>query len=118
MDLVFVIAGSVFKDLHLDPKQLEDRSVCDFQIPDVEKLDVRLGGKQWLAVKGPDDKWKLEKPQQKGKIENRLVTEILSNIKQLEWSSANVAAPDKLPGLQLKEPSSRSPCHSRGRNDR
>jgi hypothetical protein len=103
-DPVFVIDGSVVKDLQLDPKQLEDRSILELQSNEVEKIEVGLEGKQWLAVKGQDGKWKLEKPEQKSKVENRVISELLWNLKELEWKSVKVAGPNDLKGLDLKEP--------------
>ncbi len=103
-DVVFVIEGSVVKDLHLDPKQLQDRSVVDFQPGVVDKLEANLEGRQWVAVKGPDEQWKLEKPAQSGTSEGRWVRDILWNLKDLEWKSVKKAGPLDLKALHLKEP--------------
>ncbi|MEW6351410.1 MAG: DUF4340 domain-containing protein [Thermodesulfobacteriota bacterium] len=102
--MVFVVEGSVAKDLHLDPKQLQDRSVLDYQPSAVEKLEVNLEGTQWVAVKGPNEQWKLEKPAQAGTSESRWVREILWNLKDLEWKTVKKIGPGDVEALHLKDP--------------
>lgn len=103
-DTVYVIAGLPIKNLHMDPEKLRDRSLMTFDPANVEKLEVGLDDKKWVAVRGKDNKWDLEEPQKKKGMETWLANRILWDLKDLEWKSRKERAGKDLAAYQLVSP--------------
>ncbi|MGB6065035.1 MAG: DUF4340 domain-containing protein [Desulfomonilaceae bacterium] len=103
-DNVYVVDGQALKSLKTGVEELRDKSLLTFNPADIEKLEVTLDGKTWLASKGKDNKWVLEKPEKKGKIEAWPVTSIFWDLKDLEWKSETKPAPGDLASVHLDKP--------------
>ncbi|MBI5250830.1 MAG: DUF4340 domain-containing protein [Desulfomonile tiedjei] len=86
-DTVYVIEGRAIKALKADAKELRDRAVVTFNPSDIEKVEITLDGKTWLATQGPDKVWSLEKPEKKDKLDNWAISGMLWSLKDLEWKS-------------------------------
>jgi hypothetical protein len=112
-DTVFVIDGKSLDSFKRDPEQLRDRSLLSFKPLDVDKLEVSLDGKKWLAVQDKDRKWSLEEPEKKPSIESWPVTAILWDLRDLEWKSAGKTAPTDLASVHLDKPQLTVTLHSR-----
>ncbi len=76
-DTVYLVEGRILKNLKTDPQELKDRSVIAFNPLDIEKIDITLEGKSWVAVQEKDKKWTLEKPEKKAKMDSWPVSSIL-----------------------------------------
>ena len=104
-DTVYVIDARTLKGLvELDRNLLRDRSVLSFNPADIEKLEIDLDGKKWLAVRGADKKWALEQPQKIENVDGWSVTSILWDLKDLEWKNVIKEAPGDLSALHLAKP--------------
>ncbi len=94
-DTVYVVEGRAIRSLKTDPKELRDRSVLMFNPPEIDKAQITLDGKTWLAVQGQDKKWTLEKPEKADKVDTWAITGLLWSLKDLEWKS--IASPLPIP---------------------
>ena len=103
-DTVYVIDGRVVKDLKTEPDELRDRSLFAFAPTDIEKLELELDGTNWAASRGKDNKWGLEKPMKKEKIETWAISGLLWTMKDLEWQSIMTPVPDNLAPFHLDKP--------------
>lgn len=104
-DTVYVIDGKNIKGLmQPDRTLLRDRSIVSFNPADVEKLDIDLDGRKWVAVRNADKKWTLEQPEKIGSVDSWLLTSILWDLKELEWKNMLKTVPDDLSGLHLSQP--------------
>ncbi len=103
-DAVYLLDGRTIDSIKTDPEELRDRSVLTFNPPDIEKIQIELDGKQWSAVKDKDNKWTLEKPEKKEKMDNWLLSGILWDIKDLQWKSKTVRKPDEATHTELDQP--------------
>ena len=92
------------KSLKTNPDELRDRSLLTFNPADIEKLEISLDGKTWLAAKDKDNKWSLEQPEKKEKLDAWPVTGILWDLKDLEWKSMTKPAPADLASVHLDKP--------------
>lgn len=102
-DTIYVVEGKAIRSLKTDPKELRDRSVLAFNPPDIEKIQITLDGKTWLAVQVQDKKWTLEKPEKTDKVDTWAITGLLWSLKDLEWKSIVPPAPDPA-SLHLANP--------------
>jgi hypothetical protein len=93
-DTIYVVEGKAIRSLKTDPKELRDRSVLAFNPPDIEKVQITLDGKTWLAVQVQDKKWTLEKPEKTDRVDTWAITGLLWSLKDLEWKSIVPPAPD------------------------
>ena len=103
-DPVYLLDGRSLDSIKTDPEELRDRSLLTFNPPDVERMQIDLDGKQWSVTKDKDNKWTLEKPEKKEKMDNWLVSGILWDIKDLQWKSKTVRKPDEAPPAELDQP--------------
>jgi len=104
-ETVYVVDGRLLKDLvNMDPGKIQDRYVLSLDPATVDKLEIAFEGKQWLAVKGKDNKWDLEKPEKKSKVDGWPVSAILWELKDLEWKSVLRPAPKDLSTTHLDKP--------------
>ncbi len=103
-DPVYLLDGRSLASIKTDPEELRDRSLLTFNPPDVEKMQIDLDGKQWSLTKDKDNKWTLEKPEKKEKMDNWLVSGILWDIKDLQWKSKTVRKPDEPAPAELDQP--------------
>jgi len=103
-DTVYVITGLPIKNLHMDPEKLRDRSLLTFDPANVERLEVSIEDKKWLASRGKDNKWELEEPQKKKSMETWVVNRVLWDLKDLEWKSKKEKAGKGLAAYQLESP--------------
>jgi hypothetical protein len=103
-DTVYVITGLPIKNLHMDPEKLRDRSLMTFDPANVEKLEVGLDDKKWVAIRGKDNKWDLEEPQKKKGMDTWLVSRLLWDFKDLEWKSRKERGGKDLATYQLASP--------------
>ncbi len=67
---MYLLDGRSLDSIKTDPEELRDRSLLTFNPPDIEKMQIDLDGKQWIATKDKDNKWTLEKPEKKEKLDN------------------------------------------------
>jgi hypothetical protein len=103
-DTVYVVDGRALKSLKMAPEELRDRSLLTFNPADIEKLEISLNGKTWLAVKDKDSKWSLQQPEKIEKMDAWPVTSILWDLKDLEWKSITKPAPPDLASAHLDRP--------------
>ena len=103
-DTVYVLDGRSLSSVRTDPEELRDRSVLLFSPPDIEKVEIELDGKQWAAAKGKDNKWTLEKPEKKERINNWAISGILWDVKDLQWQSMTVRKPNEPMPPELEHP--------------
>jgi len=103
-DTVYVLDGRALKSLKTNPDELRDRSLLTFNPADIEKLEISLDGKTWLAAKDKDNKWSLEQPEKKEKLDAWPVTSILWDLKDLEWKSMTKPGPADLASVHLDKP--------------
>lgn len=85
---VYEIDVSTLAPLQADPKVMRDRSLVDVKPTQIEKVEIDLEGKKWVAAKNSDKEWKLEEPA-KGPIQAWEVTSIIWDLKGLEWKTMN-----------------------------
>ncbi len=69
-DTVYVLDARSLKSIRTDIEELKDRSIVSFNPADIEKISIALDGKEWLALKDKDNKWTLEKPEKKQRVEH------------------------------------------------
>jgi hypothetical protein len=93
-DPVYVIDGKTIGGLTIDPKELRDRSVLSFNPSNIQKVEITLDGKTWLAVQGDNKTWSLEKPEKKDKVDTWAISGMLWNLKDLEWKSISKQGTD------------------------
>ena len=103
-DTVYLLDGRSLDSVKTDPKELRDRSLLTFNPPDIEKVQIDLDGKQWIASKGKDNKWALEKPEKKEKIDNWAISGVLWDIKDLQWKSMATQKPGEAAPAELDHP--------------
>ena len=101
---MYLLDGRSLDSIKTDPEELRDRSLLTFNPPDVERMQIDLDGKQWSITKDKDNKWTLEKPEKKEKMDNWLISGILWDIKDLQWKSKTVRKPDELASAELNQP--------------
>ena len=89
------------KSLKTDLEELRDRSLLTFNPADIDKLEITLDGKTWLAARDKDNKWGLEQPEKREKMDAWAVTSILWDLKDLEWKSVTKPAPTDLASVRL-----------------
>jgi len=112
-DTVFVIDGKSLDSFKRDPEHLRDRSLLAFKPLDVNKLEVTLDGKKWLAVQDKDKKWSLEEPEKRTSLESWPVTAILWDLRDLEWKSVTNSVPTDLSSAHLDKPQLMVTLHDR-----
>ncbi len=103
-DPVYLLDGRSLNSIKTDPEELRDRSLLTFNPPDIERMQIDLDGKQWSIAKDKDNKWTLEKPEKKEKMDNWLVSGILWDIKDLQWKSKTVRKADEPTPAELDQP--------------
>lgn len=103
-DTVFVVDGKALDNVKSDPDQLRDKSLFAFKPLDVDKVEVTLDGKKWLAVQDKERKWSLEEPEKRPTIESWPITGMLWDLKDLEWKSMTKPLPDNLASVHLDKP--------------
>ncbi len=103
-DPVYLLDGRSLDSVKTDPEELRDRSLLTFNPPDIEKMQIDLDGKQWVASKGADNKWNLEKPEKKEKIDNWAISGVLWDIKDLQWKSKTAQKPGETAPAELDQP--------------
>lgn len=104
MEMVYLIDGRTLGNLKTDPKELQDKYLLHFTPDSIEKLEVDLDGKKWLAVRSKDAKWILEKPEKKKDVDAWPITGLLWGLKNLEWKEVTKPAPRDLAGVNLDKP--------------
>ena len=101
MRRVYLLDGCSLDSIKTDPEELRDRSLLTFNPPDIEKIQIELNGKQWIATKDKDNKWNLEKPEKKEKLNNWAISGILWDIKDLQWKSMSTRKPGDTTPVEL-----------------
>ncbi len=89
---VYEIDVSTLAPLQAEPQIMRDRSLIDVKPTQVEKIEIDLDGKKWIAVKNADKEWKLEAPT-KGPIQAWEITSIIWELKGLEWKTISKSTP-------------------------
>lgn len=104
-DTVYVIDGRALKDLlRVDTEHLQDRSVMTLDPHAVDKLEIELEGKKWIAVRGKDTKWDLEQPEKKSNMDAWPISSILWELKDTEWKSIKRDGAENLAAAHLDKP--------------
>lgn len=103
-ETVYLLDGRSLDSIKTDPEELRDRSVLTFNPPDVEKIQVDLDGKQWIASKDKDNKWNLEKPEKKEKLNNWAISGVIWDLKDLQWKSMSTRKPGDTTPAELDQP--------------
>ncbi|MDQ1240433.1 MAG: hypothetical protein QG577_2619 [Thermodesulfobacteriota bacterium] len=85
---VYIVEGKPLKAFSPpDTHALRDKSLVSFNLPDVEKLQLELDGKKWVAIRKDEKQWTLEEPQKISSLDAWSITSILWELKDLEWKS-------------------------------
>lgn len=103
-DIVYLVDGQALKDIKTDPQELRDRALLTFKPLEIQKIELVLDGKKWLAVQSNDKKWTLEEPEKKQLTDAWPVTGILWDLKDLEWKSMTKPLPGDLAAVHLDKP--------------
>ena len=98
---VYEIDVSTLAPLQAEPQVMRDRSLVDVKPTQVEKVEIDLDGKKWIAAKSSDKEWKLEEPT-KGPIQAWEITSIIWDLKGLEWKTMTKPSPST-PGPQTMD---------------
>lgn len=101
---VYVIDGRSLKALKTDPSEMRDRSLLSFNPADIDRVEISLDGKEWVAAHDKDKRWIIEKPEKKTNVDAWAVTGALWGLKDLEWKSLTKPIPEKLEALHLDKP--------------
>jgi hypothetical protein len=116
-DTVYVLDGRALKSLKTNPDELRDRSLLTFIPADIEKLEISLDGKTWLAAKDKDNKWSLEQPEKIDKLDAWPVTSLVWDLKDLEWKSMTKPGPTDLASVHLDKPQLTVSLFKKGENE-
>jgi hypothetical protein len=100
---VYEINVSTLAPLQAEPQVMRDRSLVDVKPTQVEKVEIDLDGKKWIAAKSSDKEWKLEEPT-KGPIEAWEITSIIWDLKGLEWKTMSKPTPSNPGPLTIEKP--------------
>jgi len=90
--------------LRVDTEHLQDRSVMTLDPHAVDKLEIELEGKKWIAVRGKDTKWDLEQPEKKSNMDAWPISSILWELKDTEWKSIKRDGAENLAAAHLDKP--------------
>ncbi len=110
-DAVYVVDLKSLKALvQSDLNVLRDKSLMSFTPNDVEKFEMELDGKKWVAVRTENNQWSLEEPKGITSLDSWNITSILWELRDLEWKSmsksdavpAEIAQPKLVASLALK----------------
>ncbi len=111
-----MLDGKTIKSLKIDPKDLRDRSVLAFNPSDIEKVEITLDGKTWLAAQGANKTWTLEQPEKKDKIDTWAISGMLWSLKDLEWKSIAKSGTDPA-ASHLQDPQLIAQLFKKGEKD-
>ncbi|MBI4962338.1 MAG: DUF4340 domain-containing protein [Desulfomonile tiedjei] len=103
-DTVYVVDGKAVQEMKTDPQELRDRFLLTFKPLDIQKFEIELDGKKWLASQGNDKKWSLEQPEKKQLIDAWPITGMLWDLKDLEWKAMTKPLPQDLAAVHLDKP--------------
>ena len=103
-DTVYLLDGKVLNSLVLDPDKIRDRSVLDFKPTEINKAEIDLDGRRFVALLGKNKTWTLEEPEKNDKLDAWAVTGILWDLKDLEWKAVTTPAPSDLASVYLDKP--------------
>ncbi|MGC8906782.1 MAG: DUF4340 domain-containing protein [Desulfomonilaceae bacterium] len=110
-DAVYVVDLKNLKTLiQSDLNVLRDKSLMTFAPNDVEKFEMELDGKKWVAVRKDNSQWSLEEPKGITSLDSWNITSILWELRDLEWKSmskaqtvpAELAQPKLVASLSIK----------------
>ncbi len=111
-DNVYVVDLKNLKALvQADLNILRDKSLLSFSPNDVEKLEIELHGKKWIATRKDGNQWRLEQPKEIASLDSWNVTSILWELKDLEWKSmskveslpSEISTPKLVAALTIKD---------------
>jgi hypothetical protein len=103
-DTVYLVDGRVLQEIKTDPRELQDRSLLTFKPLEIQKVEIELGGKKWVAVQGDEKKWTMEQPEKKPIPDTWLITGILWDLKDLEWKNMIKPMPQDPASVHLDKP--------------
>lgn len=102
---VYLIDDKFFMEAQLDPDTLRDRAIVSTEPLDVDKIQIELMGRTWLLSRAGDNKWRMEKPEHRDKIEDWFISGILWSIKELNFKSEiTTPVPEDLAKYYLDKP--------------
>ena len=101
---VYVVDDNFFTGAKLDPESLTDRSVVLIEPLIVEKILIDFLGKEWEFAKTSDNKWKMEQPEHRDKLDDWRISEIIWSLKDLTYKSMITPVPDDLAPYRLNMP--------------
>ncbi len=114
---VYVVDDRFFTGEKLDPESLTDRSIVSIEPRIVEKILIEFMGKNWELARASDNKWKMEQPDRRDKLEDWLVSEMLWSLKDLNYKSVISPIPDDLAPYQLNLPQLVMSIYEKGAKD-
>ena len=114
---VYVVDDRFFSGAKLDPESLTDRSIVSIEPRIVEKILIEFMGKNWELARASDNKWKMEQPERRDKLEDWLVSEMLWSLKDLNYKSVISPIPDDLAPYQLNLPQLVMSIYEKGAKD-
>ncbi|MGO8880551.1 MAG: DUF4340 domain-containing protein [Desulfomonilaceae bacterium] len=101
---VYVVDDNFFTGAKLDLESLTDRSVVLIEPLIVEKILIDFMGKEWEFAKTSDNKWKMEQPEHRDKLDDWRISEIIWSLKDLTYQSMITPVPDDLAPYRLNMP--------------
>ncbi len=101
---VYIVDDSFFTGAKLDPESLTDRSIALIDPLIVEKILIDFKGKNWEFAKTSDNKWKMEQPAHRDKLDDWRISEMLWSLKDLTYKSMIAPVPDDLAPYRLNTP--------------
>ena len=114
---VYVVDDRFFSGEKLNPDSLTDRSIVSIEPRIVEKILIEFMGKNWELASASDNKWKMEQPERRDKLEDWLVSDMLWSLKDLNYKSVISPIPDDLAPYQLNLPQLVMSIYQKGAKD-
>ncbi len=104
-DEVFVIPESALKRLRFATQDLRDTSTLEFEPSEIERIRITLDGvTRFFALDTKNNKWRMEEPHAKGRIEQWPISSLLWDIKDLQWRKLISPIPADLSSVFLARP--------------
>ncbi|MCL5126238.1 MAG: DUF4340 domain-containing protein [Deltaproteobacteria bacterium] len=101
---VYVVDDSFFTGAKLDPDSLTDRSIVMMDPLTVQKILFEFMGKSWEFAKTGENKWEMQQPEHRDKLDDWRISEILWSLKDLNYKSMISPIPDDLAPYRLNMP--------------
>ncbi len=86
-DAIFVIDDPSITDFRFSADALQDKSLVNLNMSDINRMEILFLGRKWTFVKTPEKKWKLEEPENISPLKEWSVAGILWKLRELNFVS-------------------------------